>query len=192
MTTLAEYMIIAGADNHPLMLEKSLHDSWKSRMEHYMENRENGRMILSSIQNGPLIWPTITEEEGTTRTKTYVELSFTKKLQADYHCKATNIMLQGYDPIVSLNKAMAFLSAIASTRVTVQQVQGRQGKSYSGTGYKGNATSSGRNNTSRQAKVIKCYNCQAVQSSQQWLLFSSGSGNFLHWQWELLLAVGIL
>nr|GFC18892.1 hypothetical protein [Tanacetum cinerariifolium] len=24
-----------------------------------------------------------------------------------------------------------------------------------------------------------------VQSSQQWHLFSSGSGNFLHWQWEL-------
>nr|GEV09886.1 reverse transcriptase domain-containing protein [Tanacetum cinerariifolium] len=30
----------------------------------------------------------------------------------------------------------------------------------------------------------------AVQSSQQWLLFSSDSGNFLHWQWELLLPVG--
>nr|GEZ74602.1 hypothetical protein [Tanacetum cinerariifolium] len=25
----------------------------------------------------------------------------------------------------------------------------------------------------------------AVQSSEQWHLFSSGSGNFLHWQWEL-------
>nr|GEX80250.1 hypothetical protein [Tanacetum cinerariifolium] len=30
----------------------------------------------------------------------------------------------------------------------------------------------------------------AVQSSQQWHLFFSGSGNFLHWQWELLLTVG--
>nr|GEW62973.1 ribonuclease H-like domain-containing protein [Tanacetum cinerariifolium] len=29
-----------------------------------------------------------------------------------------------------------------------------------------------------------------VQSFEQWHLFSSGSGNFLHWQWELLLAVG--
>nr|GEU65314.1 ribonuclease H-like domain-containing protein [Tanacetum cinerariifolium] len=33
---------------------------------------------------------------------------------------------------------------------------------------------------------------KAVRSSQQWLLFSSGSGNFLLWQWELLLAVGTL
>nr|GEV45961.1 putative zinc finger, CCHC-type [Tanacetum cinerariifolium] len=52
MTTLAEFMIIAGADNCPLMLEKSLYDSWKSRMELYIENQENGRMILNSVQNG--------------------------------------------------------------------------------------------------------------------------------------------
>ncbi|GKD77471.1 reverse transcriptase domain-containing protein [Tanacetum coccineum] len=36
---------------------------------------------------------------------------------------------------------------------------GRQGKSYSGTVYKGNATSFGGNNASRQARVVKCYNC---------------------------------
>ncbi|GKC30518.1 hypothetical protein Tco_1037812, partial [Tanacetum coccineum] len=57
MTTLAEFIIIAGADNRPPMLEKSLYDSWKSRMELYMENRENGRMILDSVLNGPLGLP---------------------------------------------------------------------------------------------------------------------------------------
>ncbi|GJX77206.1 hypothetical protein Tco_0324017, partial [Tanacetum coccineum] len=95
MTTLAEFMIIAGADNRPLMLEKSLYDSWKIRMEHYMENRENGRMILKSVQNGPLIWPTVTDEDGTTKTKKYEELSATEKIQADCNYKATNIVLQG-------------------------------------------------------------------------------------------------
>ncbi|GJT45277.1 hypothetical protein Tco_0953992 [Tanacetum coccineum] len=55
MTTLAEFMIIAAADNHPPMLEKSMYDSWKSRIELYMENRENGRMILNSVQNSPPI-----------------------------------------------------------------------------------------------------------------------------------------
>ncbi|GJW08044.1 retrovirus-related pol polyprotein from transposon TNT 1-94 [Tanacetum coccineum] len=44
--------------------------------------------------------------------------------------------------------------------VSVQQVQGRQGKSYVGTGYKGNATSSEGNNAGCQARVVKCYNCQ--------------------------------
>ncbi|GJV57211.1 hypothetical protein Tco_1458216 [Tanacetum coccineum] len=69
MITLAEFMIIAGADDRPPMLEKSLYDSWKSRMEFYMENRENGRMILDLVQNGPLVWPTVTQEDGTTRKK---------------------------------------------------------------------------------------------------------------------------
>ncbi|GJZ22564.1 hypothetical protein Tco_0559603 [Tanacetum coccineum] len=125
MTTLAEFMIIVGADNRPPMLEKYLYDSWKSRMEHYMKNRENGRMILNSVQNGPLIWPTVTDEDGTTRTKKYEELFATKKIQADCDCKATNIVLQGLavlvfnqgdDPIACLNKAMAFLTAVASSR----------------------------------------------------------------------------
>ncbi|GKF41249.1 integrase, catalytic region, zinc finger, CCHC-type containing protein, partial [Tanacetum coccineum] len=90
----------------------------------------------------------------------------------------------GDDPIACLNKAMAFLTVVASSRfsstnnqlrtfsnprnqatiqdgrVTVQQVQGRQGQSYSGTGYKCNATSSEGNNASEQAKVVKCYNYQ--------------------------------
>ncbi|GJR80363.1 hypothetical protein Tco_0151148 [Tanacetum coccineum] len=80
--------------------KKSLYDAWKSGMEHYIENRENGRMIINSVQNGPLIWPTVIEENGTIRTKKYEELSATKKIQADYDCKATNIVLQGLPPYV--------------------------------------------------------------------------------------------
>ncbi|GJX22028.1 hypothetical protein Tco_0226473 [Tanacetum coccineum] len=90
-------MIITGADNRPPMLEKAIYDSWKSRMELYIENRENGRMILNSVLNGPLIWPTI-EENGTTRTNTYEELSVPQKLQADCDLKAINIVLQGLPP----------------------------------------------------------------------------------------------
>ncbi|GJT97491.1 hypothetical protein Tco_1093009 [Tanacetum coccineum] len=71
--TLVEYMILSGADNRPPMLDKDLYDSWKSQMELYMQNREHGRMILESVENGPLIWPTI-EENGVTRTKKYAEL----------------------------------------------------------------------------------------------------------------------
>ncbi|GJS31105.1 retrovirus-related pol polyprotein from transposon TNT 1-94 [Tanacetum coccineum] len=134
-------------------------------------------------QHGPLIWPTI-KENRVIRTKKYVELSATEKIQADCDMKATSITIQGDDPIACLNKAMAFLTAVASSRfpstnnqlrtssnlrnqvtiqdgrVTVQQDQGRQGQSYSGIGYKGNATSSRGNNASGQARVIKCYNCQ--------------------------------
>ncbi|GKC39191.1 hypothetical protein Tco_1051575 [Tanacetum coccineum] len=92
--TLAEYMILSGADNRPPMLDKDLYDSWKSRMELYMQNREHGRMILESVENGPLIWPTV-EENGVIRTKKYAELSAATKIQADCDMKATNIILQG-------------------------------------------------------------------------------------------------
>ncbi|GJT67564.1 hypothetical protein Tco_1019044 [Tanacetum coccineum] len=92
--TLAKYMILSGADNRPPMLDKDLYDSWKSRMELYMQNREHARMILESVENGPLIWPTV-EENEVTRTKKYAELFAVEKIQADCDMKATNIILQG-------------------------------------------------------------------------------------------------
>ncbi|GJS62953.1 retrovirus-related pol polyprotein from transposon TNT 1-94 [Tanacetum coccineum] len=94
MTTLAEFMILSGADNRPLMLDKDLYDSWKSIMELYMQNIEHGRMILESVERGPLIWPTI-KENYVTRTTKYEELSATEKIQVDCDLKATNIILQG-------------------------------------------------------------------------------------------------
>nr|GFB22165.1 hypothetical protein [Tanacetum cinerariifolium] len=66
----------SGAENRPPMLEKDMYDSWKNIMELYMTNRQHGRMILESVKNGPLIWPTI-EENGVTRPKKYSELSAT-------------------------------------------------------------------------------------------------------------------
>ncbi|GJX73406.1 hypothetical protein Tco_0312001 [Tanacetum coccineum] len=72
--TLAEYMILSGADNRlPI---------------------ENGRMILELVKNDPLIWPTI-EENRVIRIKKYAELSATKEIQADCDMKETNIILQG-------------------------------------------------------------------------------------------------
>ncbi|GJT43933.1 integrase, catalytic region, zinc finger, CCHC-type containing protein [Tanacetum coccineum] len=62
--TLADYMILFGAKNRPPMLDIDLYDSWKIRMELYMQNRENGRMILESVKHGPLIRPTIEENRS--------------------------------------------------------------------------------------------------------------------------------
>ncbi|GJW14623.1 retrovirus-related pol polyprotein from transposon TNT 1-94 [Tanacetum coccineum] len=91
--------ILSGADNRPPMLEKDMYDSWKSIMELYMMNRQHGRMILESVENGPLIWPSI-EENRVTRPKKYSELSATEAIQADCDIKATNIILQGLPPEV--------------------------------------------------------------------------------------------
>ncbi|GJR24935.1 reverse transcriptase domain-containing protein [Tanacetum coccineum] len=91
--------------------------------------------------------------------------------------------LPGDDLIDCMNKAMEFLSTVFTPRypstnnqlrsssnlrnqatvqdgrVTVQQVQGRQGQNVVSSGSQGNALGS-RGNTSGQVKVIKCYNCQ--------------------------------
>ncbi|GJT46356.1 retrovirus-related pol polyprotein from transposon TNT 1-94 [Tanacetum coccineum] len=97
MTTLADKAILSGADNRPPILEKDMYDSWKSIMELYMMNRQHGRMILESVENGPLIWPTI-EENRVTRPKKYSELSAMEAIQADCDVKAINNILQGLPP----------------------------------------------------------------------------------------------
>nr|GEU84393.1 hypothetical protein [Tanacetum cinerariifolium] len=80
-------MILSRADNRPPMLEKELYDSWKSRMKLYMMNRQHGRMILESVENGPLIWPII-EENGVIRPRKYSELTHAEALQAECDVKS--------------------------------------------------------------------------------------------------------
>nr|GEY34720.1 hypothetical protein [Tanacetum cinerariifolium] len=93
MASLADKAILSGAKNRPPMLEKDMYDSWRSRMELYMLNRQHGRMILESVEHGPLLWPSVIED-GVTRLKKYYELSSAKAIQADCDVKAKNIILQ--------------------------------------------------------------------------------------------------
>ncbi|GJT89765.1 hypothetical protein Tco_1078610 [Tanacetum coccineum] len=65
-----------------------------------MTGKDHGRIILNSVENGPLVWPTVEQEDGTVRLKSYEELSDKEKLQADCDLKATNIVLQGLPPDV--------------------------------------------------------------------------------------------
>nr|GFB01719.1 hypothetical protein [Tanacetum cinerariifolium] len=97
MASLADKAILSGADNRPPMLEKDMYDSWKSRMELYMLNHLHGKMILESVEQGPLIWPSV-EVEGVIRLKKYSKLSAADAIQADCDVKATNIILQGLPP----------------------------------------------------------------------------------------------
>ncbi|GJQ96539.1 hypothetical protein Tco_0007678 [Tanacetum coccineum] len=124
MTTLADKTILSGADNRPPMLEKDLYNSWKSRMKLYMMNRQHGRMILESVENGLLIWPTI-EENGVTRPKKYTELSVTEAIQADFNQQPefsqpdsdliVSVFQKGDDPIDAINHMMSFLTAVVTS-----------------------------------------------------------------------------
>nr|GEU54754.1 hypothetical protein [Tanacetum cinerariifolium] len=73
MTTLVEHIIVAGTENHPLMLEKSMHDSQESRIQLFIKRKKHGRMMLDSIDNGLLVYLTV-EEDGHTRSKKYSKL----------------------------------------------------------------------------------------------------------------------
>nr|GEU54456.1 hypothetical protein [Tanacetum cinerariifolium] len=99
MTTLADKAILFGVDNRPPMLEKDMYDSWKSIIKLYMLNRQHGRIILESVENGPFLWPTV-EEKRVTRPKKYTKFSATKAVQADFDVKAIYIILQGIPPEV--------------------------------------------------------------------------------------------
>ncbi|GJX86822.1 hypothetical protein Tco_0337596 [Tanacetum coccineum] len=231
----SRYIIAAGAENRPPMLEKSMYDSWASRIRLFIKGKKNGRMMLDSIDEGSLVYPTVVGEDGQTRPKKYSELTEVQQLQDDCDVQATNIILhglppdvyalvnhqeaakdiwdrvkllmkgtelsyqecgcrlynlfdkfasvqgetlyeyywrfsqlindmhtsvnmndmlmnyQGDDPIDCINKAISFLSIIAS-RVTVQQVQGRQTQSFAGTGNRGIATTLRGNYAAGQVK----------------------------------------
>nr|GFC15052.1 hypothetical protein [Tanacetum cinerariifolium] len=43
MASLADKAILSGVENRPPMLEKDMYDSWRSRMELYMLNRQHDR-----------------------------------------------------------------------------------------------------------------------------------------------------
>nr|GEV71052.1 hypothetical protein [Tanacetum cinerariifolium] len=99
MTTLAEHIIVAGAENCPPMLEKSMYDSWASCIHLFIKGKKHGRMMLDSIDNGLLVYPTV-EENRQTRPNKYSELTKAQQLQDDCDIQPTNIILHGLPPHV--------------------------------------------------------------------------------------------
>ncbi|GJV03841.1 hypothetical protein Tco_1337410 [Tanacetum coccineum] len=61
MTTLAEHIIVVGAESCPPMLEKSMYDSWASHIRLFIKGKKHGGMMLDSIDNGLLVYPTVEE-----------------------------------------------------------------------------------------------------------------------------------
>ncbi|GJS39293.1 retrovirus-related pol polyprotein from transposon TNT 1-94 [Tanacetum coccineum] len=84
----------------------------------------------------------------------YISPSVTQQPQAEFPQMDSALTIpmfqQGEDPIECINKAMAFLSVVAS----------RQTQSFAGNGNKGSAKNSRGNYAASQLRVVKCYNCQ--------------------------------
>ncbi|GKC10798.1 hypothetical protein Tco_1007580, partial [Tanacetum coccineum] len=142
-------------------LVKDLHTTNFDQLHAYLEQHElhaNEVRLLCERNQDPLAF--IANQQMTPpHFNTY------QSLYNNPQCFVVLVFSLGDDPIAHVNKAMAFLTTVASLRfpstnnqlrtssnlrnqdtiqdgrVTVQQVQRRQGQSYSGTGYKSNATS---------------------------------------------------
>ncbi|GJY65028.1 hypothetical protein Tco_0466488 [Tanacetum coccineum] len=99
MTTMAEHVIAAGAYYRPLMLEKSMYNSWKSRMKLYIRGKKHGKDLIDLILHGPLQYGMVVEN-GVTRPRTYEELTDKEKIREECDIQATNIVLQGLPPYV--------------------------------------------------------------------------------------------
>nr|GEX16232.1 reverse transcriptase domain-containing protein [Tanacetum cinerariifolium] len=58
-TSVTCHIIVVRAENYPPMLEKSMYDSRAICIRLFIKGKKNGRMMLDSIDNGPLVYPTI-------------------------------------------------------------------------------------------------------------------------------------
>ncbi|GJW08020.1 hypothetical protein Tco_1570443, partial [Tanacetum coccineum] len=65
-----------------------------SRIRLFIKGKKNGRMMIDSIDNGPLVYLTV-DEIRQTRPKKYSELTKAQQLQDDCDVQATNIILHG-------------------------------------------------------------------------------------------------
>nr|GEU67154.1 retrovirus-related Pol polyprotein from transposon TNT 1-94 [Tanacetum cinerariifolium] len=109
MTILVEHIIVAEVENHPPMLEKSMYDSRASRIHLFIK--------------------------GVKHVKPQSQAKFP---QLDSGL-AVLVFQQGEDSINFINKALAFMSVVASREI---------------------ATMSKGNYAAGQPRVVKCYNCQ--------------------------------
>ncbi|GKB72742.1 integrase, catalytic region, zinc finger, CCHC-type containing protein [Tanacetum coccineum] len=175
MTTLAEYIIVAGAENRPPMLEKTMYDSWVSRISLFIKGKKHGRMMLDSIDNGPLVYPTV-EEDRQTRIKKYSELTEAQQLQDDCDVQATNIILHGLPPdvyaLVNHQETTKDIwdrvkLLVKATELSYQERECRFYNLFDKFAYvqgetlnRGIATTSKGNYAAGQPRVVKCYNCQ--------------------------------
>ncbi|GKA80719.1 hypothetical protein Tco_0787411 [Tanacetum coccineum] len=100
MLTMAENVIIVGADNRPHMLDKTQYSSWVSRMLLYIKGKEHGKLLYESVVNRPFKHGTVTvlgtpTTPATVSDRTYDELIDAEKIREACDIKATNIVLQG-------------------------------------------------------------------------------------------------
>ncbi|GKE45463.1 hypothetical protein Tco_1472747 [Tanacetum coccineum] len=100
MSTMAENVIVARADNCPSLLEKSQYNSWQSRMKLYIRGKEHGKDLLDPVLHGLFKYGTV-QFPGTpttaeyTRDRTYEDLTDKEKILAKEIWDRVKILIEG-------------------------------------------------------------------------------------------------
>nr|GFA75516.1 hypothetical protein [Tanacetum cinerariifolium] len=184
MASLVDKAILSGVDNRPLMLEKDMYDSWKSRMELYMLNQKHGRMILESVEQ-------VNDASSTVNHSAYmasapqIEYAPITYNLSEFSTPETGLVVsvfqKGDDPINAINHMMSFLTSVVASRypatnnqlrtssnprqqatinngrVTIQPIQGRRNFISAGSSRPFTSVLGGAPGKQR---VIMCYNCK--------------------------------
>nr|GEV13113.1 copia protein [Tanacetum cinerariifolium] len=179
MTNLVDKVILSGADNRQPMLEKDMYDSWKSRMELYMMNRQHGRMILESVEIGSLLWPTIEKNRETNiilqglppevyalvsnhkvakelweRIQLLMQGTSLTKQEREYCGLILPVFQKGDDPIDAINHMMSFLTAVSDRTTNSEE------KKFFAAGTSRPYTSGPSGNNSGKQRIVVGYNCK--------------------------------
>ncbi|GJS45549.1 hypothetical protein Tco_0595670 [Tanacetum coccineum] len=104
-TTLAEHIIVVGAENRPPMLDKPMYDSWASPIRLFIKGKKNGRMMLNLIDNSPLVYPTI-EVDG----QVQVNTKFLNALPPEWSKFVTDVKLAKSLYTTTYDQLYAYLS----------------------------------------------------------------------------------
>ncbi|GKD40299.1 hypothetical protein Tco_1260506 [Tanacetum coccineum] len=93
------------------MLEKSMYDSWASHIRLFIKGKKNGRMMLDSIDEGPLVYPAVVGEDSkfvtdvklakSLYTTNYDQL-FAYPSQHERHANEVRIMHERYPDALAL------------------------------------------------------------------------------------------
>ncbi|GJV63516.1 hypothetical protein Tco_1474344 [Tanacetum coccineum] len=158
MATMVENVIAAGSENHPPMLEKGMYDSWKTRILLYIRGKENGEMLIDSIENGTYqLLPEITPGESIhSYYQRYAKLINDMKMipmsmsNMKINTKFVNHLQPEWIRLVTAAKQARDLhrvnfdqltqATIQNGQFTVQNVQGRQSQGYAGSAGKNQAS----------------------------------------------------
>ncbi|GJW88986.1 putative reverse transcriptase domain-containing protein [Tanacetum coccineum] len=129
MTTSAEHIIVAGAENRTLMLEKSIYDSWTSRIRLFSKEElwlvplmhpppQQFTPVYAALIHHQQHHTPVNPLQQSDSLQLLISSSMTQQSQAKFPQLDSGLVVptfqQGEDPIECINKAMAFLSTVAS------------------------------------------------------------------------------